>query len=78
MSERNTNIWGFTGITGLIISIGLLLSILVVFTYNGIKVQQASAVNPYSDKEIRDINNLKKISEKNNDFAIKTAIVTKD
>lgn len=78
MGERNTNMWGFTGILGLVISIGLLLAILVAFTYQGIMTQRDSAVNPYSDAKIRDIHNLKKISEKNNDFAIQTAIVKKD
>ena len=78
MEDRNTNMWGFTGILGLLISIGLLLTILVIFTYNGIKTQQESALNPYNADKIRDVNNLKMISKENNDFAIKTAVVKKD
>lgn len=78
MSERNTNMWGFTGILGLVISVGLLLAILVVFTWKGIVIQQASASNPYDSTSLRDINNLKKVDVNNEKYSIRNLSQNKD
>ncbi len=55
------SIWGLNGLTGMIIAVALLLSILVVLQMGVISSYQASATNPYDATPIRDINNLKAV-----------------
>lgn len=47
MENQNRNVFGIHGVTGMLIATVLLLSILVVLTIFGIKVQQDVAQKPY-------------------------------
>ncbi len=75
MSAENTNraVFGLHGVTGMLIATVLLLSILVGLTVWGISVQQKSASNFYDPAPILDINNLKKNSTENANFAFQDA-----
>ena len=57
MNENERGIFKLNGITGMLIAVVLLLSILAVLTINGIKVQQNEASNFY--KINQDLNGLK-------------------
>jgi len=75
MAAENTNraVFGLHGVTGMLIATVLLLSILVVLTIWGIGVQRGSATNYYNPAPILDINNLKKNSTENANFAFQDA-----
>ncbi len=75
MAAENTNrsVFGLHGVTGMLIATVLLLSILVALTTWGIKVQQGSATNFYDPAPVLDINNLKKNSTENANFAFQDA-----
>ena len=47
MENTNRNVFGLNGITGMLIATVLLLSILGVLTFFGLKAQQAVANKPY-------------------------------
>ncbi len=47
MENTNRNVFGLNGITGMLIATVLLLSILGVVTFVGLKAQQAVADKPY-------------------------------
>ena len=51
MENKNRNIFALNGISGFLIAVVLLLSILAVLTYMGIGLQQEVATKPYSLKE---------------------------
>jgi len=55
MENKNRNIFALNGISGYLISVVLLLSILVVLTYMGIGLQQEVATKPYSLKDAASI-----------------------
>lgn len=57
MNENERGIFKLHGITGMLIAVVLLLSILVVLTISGLKVQQNEASNFY--KINQDLNGLK-------------------
>ena len=63
MNENERGIFKLSGITGMLIATVLLLTILVVLTYNGIKVQQNEATNFYQINQ--DLNGLKMNSSDN-------------
>lgn len=63
MNENERGIFKLSGITGMLIATALLLTILVVLTYNGIKVQQNEATNFYQINQ--DLNGLKMNSSEN-------------
>jgi len=63
MNENERGMFKLHGITGMLIAVVLLLSILVVLTINGIKVQQNEASNFY--KINQDLNGLKMNSSEN-------------
>lgn len=63
MNENERGIFKLHGITGMLIATALLLTILVVLTVNGIKVQQNEASNFY--KINQDLNGLKMNSSDN-------------
>ena len=63
MNENERGIFKLHGITGMLIAVVLLLSILVVLTINGLKVQQKEASNCY--KINQDLNGLKMNSADN-------------
>ena len=63
MNENERGIFKLHGITGMLIATVLLLTILVVLTINGIKVQQNEASNFY--KINQDLNGLKLNSSDN-------------
>ena len=63
MNENERGIFKLHGITGMLIAVVLLLSILVVLTINGLKVQQNEASNFY--KINQDLNGLKMNSAEN-------------
>ncbi|CAM3838644.1 hypothetical protein CP963_00925 [Arcobacter cloacae] len=63
MNENERGIFKLSGITGMLIATALLLTILVVLTYNGIKVQQNEATNFYQINQ--DLNGLKMNSSDN-------------
>jgi len=63
MNENERGIFKLHGITGMLIAVVLLLSILVVLTINGLKVQQNEASNFY--KINQDLNGLKMNSADN-------------
>ena len=63
MNENERGIFKLSGITGMLIATALLLTILVVLTYNGIKVQQREASNAYQINQ--DLNALKANSPDN-------------
>ncbi|MSN96137.1 DUF4006 family protein [Campylobacter sp. FMV-PI01] len=51
MDNKSRNIFGIHGISGMLIATVLLISILVVLTIFGIKVQQSVADKPYTLNE---------------------------
>ena len=63
VNENERCIFKLNGITGMLIAVVLLLSILAVLTINGIKVQQNEASNFY--KINQDLNGLKMNSSDN-------------
>jgi ABC-type phosphate transport system permease subunit len=63
MNENERGIFKLSGISGMLVAVVLLLTILVVLTYNGIKVQQEQASNFY--KINQDLNALKMNSSDN-------------
>ena len=63
MNENERGIFKLSGITGMLIATALLLTILVVLTYNGIKVQQNEATNFYQINQ--DLQGLKMNSSDN-------------
>ena len=67
--NKKRGVFGLHGLTGIAISIVGLLLILVILQLMGIVVQRKGAANPYDPTVIRDLNNLKMISVKNQEFA---------
>lgn len=63
MNENERGIFKLHGITGMLVAVVLLLSILAVLTVNGIKVQQNEASNFY--KINQDLDALKMNSSEN-------------
>lgn len=63
MNENERGTFKLHGITGMLIATVLLLTILGVLTYNGIKVQQNEATNFYQINQ--DLNGLKMNSSDN-------------
>jgi hypothetical protein len=63
MNENERGIFKLSGITGMLIATALLLTILAVLTYNGLKVQQNEATNFYQINQ--DLNGLKMNSYEN-------------
>jgi len=63
MNENERGIFKLHGITGMLIAVVLLLSILVVLTISGLKVQQDEATNFYQINQ--DLNGLKMDSSDN-------------
>ena len=63
MNEIERGIFKLSGITGMLIATVLLLTILAVLTYSGIKVQQNEATNFYQINQ--DLNGLKMNSSEN-------------
>jgi hypothetical protein len=63
MNENERGIFKLSGITGMLIATLLLLTILGVLTFNGIKVQQNEATNFY--KINQDLDGLKMNSSEN-------------
>jgi len=63
------SLFGLHGLTGVIISVVGLLSILVYLMIGAVGTQQNSAKNPYDPTPIRDLNNLKMISVDNKQFS---------
>lgn len=63
MNENERGIFKLHGITGLLIAVVLLLTILVVLVFNGILVQQREATNAYSINQ--DLNAIKANSKEN-------------
>ena len=55
MENKNRNIFALNGISGFLIAVVLLLSILAVFTYIGIGLQKEVATKPYSLKDAASI-----------------------
>jgi uncharacterized iron-regulated membrane protein len=58
------NVWGLHGLTGFFIAVALLLSILAFLTVNAIRVQQATANQPYEIKNAMDIEKISGETEK--------------
>ena len=58
------SIWSLHGITGMIIAVILLLSILVFLQVGVISATCSSAVNPYDAAPIREIDNLKAVADR--------------
>ncbi len=63
MNDNERGIFKLSGITGMLIATVLLLTILGVLTFSGIKVQQSEASNFY--KINQDLNGLKMNSSEN-------------
>ena len=63
MNENERGIFKLNGITGMLVAVVLLLSILGILTFNGLKVQQNEASNFY--KINQDLNGLKMNSSEN-------------
>ena len=63
MNENERGIFKLNGITGMLVAVVLLLSILGILTFNGLKVQQNEASNFY--KINQDLNGLKMNSSDN-------------
>ncbi|QKF66533.1 DUF4006 domain-containing protein [Arcobacter venerupis] len=63
MNENERGTFKLNGITGMLVAVVLLLTILGVLTFNGIKVQQNEASNFY--KINQDLNGLKMNSSDN-------------
>ncbi len=62
MENTNRNVFGLHGISGMLIAVVLLLSILGTLTFFGLKAQQSVADKPYAIKDaqslqMRDANN---------------------
>lgn len=57
------SIWSLSGLTGMLIAVVLLLSILVFLQMGVLGTYQAEAKNPYDAKPVRDINNLKMVAD---------------
>ena len=55
MENKNRNIFALNGISGFLIAVVLLLSILAVLTYVGIGLQKEVATKPYSLKDAASI-----------------------
>lgn len=55
MENKNRNIFALNGISGFLIAVVLLLSILAVLTYVGIGLQKEVATKPYSLKDVASI-----------------------
>ena len=55
MENKNRNIFALNGISGFLIAVVLLLSILAVLTYVGIGLQKEVATKPYSPKDAASI-----------------------
>ena len=55
MENKNRNIFALNGISGYLVAVLLLLSILGVFTYIGIGLQKDVATKPYSLKDASSI-----------------------
>jgi hypothetical protein len=75
MASENTSrsVFSLDGVTGMLIATVLLLSILVGLTVWSVSVQKGSATNYYDPAPILDINNLKKNSTDNANFAFQDA-----
>ncbi|WP_198305017.1 DUF4006 family protein [Arcobacter vandammei] len=63
MNENERGVFKLHGITGMLIAVVLLLSILVILVYNGLLVQQREATNAYQINQ--DLNALKANSPDN-------------
>ena len=63
MNDNERGVFSLHGIIGYLIAVALLLTILVVLTINGIKVQQNEATNYYQVNQ--DLNGLKMNSSEN-------------
>ncbi len=63
MNENERGIFKLNGITGMLVAVVLLLTILVTLTFFGLKVQQSEASNFY--KINQDLNGLKMNSSDN-------------
>ena len=66
MENKNRNIFALNGISGFLIAVVLLLSILAVLTYVGIGLQKEVATKPYSLKdeasiEMKSVDNAKHV-----------------
>ena len=66
MENNNRNVFALNGISGFLIAVVLLLSILAVLTYMGIGLQQEVATKPYSLKdaaslEMKSVDNAKHV-----------------
>ena len=66
MENNSRNIFALNGISGFLIAVVLLLSILAVLTYMGIGLQQEVATKPYSLKdaaslEMKSVDNAKHV-----------------
>ncbi|WP_103629022.1 DUF4006 family protein [Campylobacter concisus] len=66
MENKNRNIFALNGISGYLVAVLLLLSILGVLTYIGIGLQKDVATKPYSLKdassiEMKSVNNAKHV-----------------
>ncbi|WP_459817786.1 DUF4006 family protein [Campylobacter concisus] len=55
MENKNRNIFALNGISGYLVAVLLLLSILGVLTYIGIGLQKDVATKPYSLKDVSSI-----------------------
>ena len=55
MENNNRNVFALNGISGFLIAVVLLLSILAVLTYVGIGLQKEVATKPYSLKDAASI-----------------------
>ena len=69
MENKNRNIFALNGISGYLVAVLLLLSILGVLTYIGIGLQKDVATKPYSLKdassiEMKSVDNAKHVSRK--------------
>lgn len=79
MAENtNRSVFGLHGISGALIAVVLLLSILVGLVSQAVIAQQNSSEKAYDPAPIRDINNLKMISVDNKNFAFQPAPEAKD
>jgi hypothetical protein len=76
MSQDNTSrgLFKLNGITGMLIAVVLLLSILGVLTFLGLKTQQANAANYYDPAPIAgSLDNVQMKSKDNKNFAFQDA-----
>lgn len=72
------SVFGLHGVLGILMAVVILIFVWAVLMSQAILVQQSSSDHPYDPAPIRDINNLKKISVDNRDFAFQPAPETKD